>query len=84
MIAELVAAKLTTEQGFHQTDDMHDLLRQFRIHDVERIQLGGLGRGRKNDGEPGVKVLWRGWARLQDFVLAWSVFHLPTKDVGNV
>jgi len=46
-------------------------------------QLGGF-LGRKNDGEPGVKVLWRGWARLQDFVLAWSVFHLPTKDVGNV
>ena len=44
-------------------------------------QLGGfLARG--GDGEPGVKVLWRGWTRLQDIVETWTLFH-PTQDVGN-
>jgi hypothetical protein len=47
-------------------------------------QLGGF-LGRKGDGEPGVKVLWRGWTRLQDIVETWKLFNLlPTKDVGNV
>jgi len=46
-------------------------------------QLGGF-LGRKGDGEPGVKVLWRGWTRLQDISDAWILFNpsLP-KDVGN-
>jgi hypothetical protein len=44
-------------------------------------QLGGF-LGRKGDGEPGVKVLWRGWARLQDIVQTWSLFT-PPLDVGN-
>jgi len=38
--------------------------------------------GRKGDGEPGVKSLWTGWRRLQDFVLAAE--RLSTRqDVGN-
>jgi len=37
-------------------------------------QLGGF-LGRKGDGEPGVKVLWRGWARLQDIVETWTLTH---------
>jgi Transposase Tn5 dimerisation domain len=44
-------------------------------------QLGGF-LGRTSDGEPGVKVLWRGWTRLQDIVQTWSLFH-PSQDVGN-
>lgn len=44
-------------------------------------QLGGF-LGRKGDGEPGVKVLWRGWTRLQDIVDTWSLCH-PSPDVGN-
>lgn len=44
-------------------------------------QLGGF-LARKGDGEPGVKVLWRGWTRLQDIVQTWSLFH-PPQDVGN-
>lgn len=44
-------------------------------------QLGGF-LGRKRDGEPGVKVLWRGWTRLQDIVQTWSIFN-PPQDVGN-
>jgi hypothetical protein len=39
-------------------------------------QLGGF-LGRKGDGQPGVKTLWRGWQRLQDITQAWILFH-PT------
>jgi hypothetical protein len=45
-------------------------------------QLGGF-LGRKADGDPGVKVLWRGWSRLQDIVATWSIAHPLQKDVGN-
>jgi hypothetical protein len=44
-------------------------------------QLGGF-LGRKGDGDPGVKVLWRGWQRLQDIVAAWQIFS-SSLDVGN-
>lgn len=44
-------------------------------------QLGGF-IGRKSDGEPGVKTLWRGWQRFQDIAATWSLFH-PPPDVGN-
>lgn len=33
--------------------------------------LGGF-QGRKGDGDPGVKTIWRGWRRLMDFVLAYE------------
>ena len=46
-------------------------------------QLGGF-LDRKGDGEPGVKVLWRGWTRLQDIVATWRLFHPPPTNVGNV
>jgi hypothetical protein len=45
-------------------------------------QLGGF-LARTGDGDPGVKVLWRGWTRLQDIVQTWSISH-PPPDVGNV
>ena len=34
--------------------------------------LGGF-LGRKGDGEPGVKTLWRGWQRLEDMVIGWQL-----------
>ena len=37
-------------------------------------QLGGF-LGRKSDGQPGVKVLWRGWRRLFDIAQAWLIFN---------
>jgi hypothetical protein len=54
------------------------------LHEAVRMlaQLGGF-LGRTGDGEPGVKVLWRGWMRLQDKVDTWRLFHPPPKDVGN-
>lgn len=44
-------------------------------------KLGGF-IGRKSDGDPGVKTLWRGWQRLQDIVATWLLFH-PSPLVGN-
>jgi Transposase Tn5 dimerisation domain/Transposase DNA-binding len=37
-------------------------------------RLGGF-LGRKSDGHPGVKVLWRGWLRLADIVQTWLIFN---------
>jgi hypothetical protein len=37
-------------------------------------QLGGF-LGRKSDGEPGAKVLWRGLQRLQDLTLMWNTLR---------
>lgn len=37
-------------------------------------RLGGF-LGRKSDGEPGLKVLWRGFRRLADIVEDWRVFR---------
>lgn len=37
-------------------------------------QLGGF-LGRKSDGQPGVKVLWRGWRRLFDISQTWLIFN---------
>ena len=50
-------------------------------------QLGGF-LGRKSDGEPGVKVLWRGFQRLTDIADDWQLFHPQSSDydhalVGN-
>jgi hypothetical protein len=36
--------------------------------------LGGF-LGRKGDGEPGIRTVWRGWQRLQDLVAMWHVIH---------
>jgi hypothetical protein len=55
------------------------------LHQAVRwiAQLGGF-LGRKGDGEPGVKVLWRGWSRFQDIIDTWMIAHpSPSKDVGN-
>jgi len=51
-------------------------------------RLGGF-LGRKGDGEPGVKVIWRGLMRLTDIVEMWQLLHdpdslnNPSHDVGN-
>ena len=37
-------------------------------------QLGGF-LGRRGDGEPGVKTIWRGLTRLQDMVAIWRLLH---------
>lgn len=52
------------------------------VRDVVRLiaQLGGF-LARKGDGEPGVKSLWLGMARLRDFAL--TVAHLQTHKDGS-
>lgn len=37
-------------------------------------RLGGF-LGRTSDGEPGVKVIWRGLRRLQDIAATWRLLH---------
>lgn len=48
----------------------------FSVRDFVRgvAKLGGF-LGRKSDGQPGVRALWRGYQRLQDMLLG---FHLHT------
>lgn len=41
--------------------------------------LGGF-LGRKGDGDPGVRTLWRGYQRLQDLLLGYQIHK---NDVGN-
>lgn len=43
-------------------------------------RLGGF-LGRKNDGEPGITVIWRGWQRLTDIVATWLILH-PLETCG--
>lgn len=44
-------------------------------------QLGGF-LGRKSDGEPGVKTIWRGLRRLHDIAHTWKLSH-PCVPVVN-
>lgn len=46
---------------------LHELLRAV-------ARLGGF-LGRKGDGEPGIKTLWRGWIRLMDLTLGYQLAH---------
>lgn len=44
-------------------------------------RLGGF-MCRKGDGDPGVKVMWRGLQRLNDVSSVWFFIN-HTEDVGN-
>jgi Transposase DNA-binding/Transposase Tn5 dimerisation domain len=56
----------------------------FTVKDFVRgvAHLGGF-LGRKHDGDPGVKTLWRGYQRLQDLLLGYQLRDVPSGDVGN-
>jgi hypothetical protein len=57
----------------------------FTVKDFVRgvASLGGF-LGRKHDGNPGVKTLWRGYQRLQDLLLGYQLREASRgKDVGN-
>lgn len=45
-------------------------------------QLGGF-LGRKGDGEPGVKTIWRGLIRLSDIADTWKLLHLLHSTTPN-
>lgn len=58
---------------------------RFSVRDFVRgvASLGGF-LGRKGDGEPGVKTLWRGYQRLQDLLLGYQLRgRSAEKVVGN-
>ena len=56
----------------------------FTVKDFVRgvAHLGGF-LGRKHDGDPGVKTLWRGYQRLQDLLLGYQLRGSPDGNVGN-
>ena len=68
----------------YMTGSPHPLSKPPNLRQATRWigQLGGF-IGRKQDGQPGVKVLWRGWQTFQSIFSAWLIFH-PSPDVGNV
>jgi hypothetical protein len=60
--------------AIHQTDQLPDRLPS--VHQAVRwiAQLGGF-LARSGDREPGITVIWRGWARLSDFAALWLLLH---------
>ncbi|MGI2909824.1 IS4 family transposase, partial [Tolypothrix sp. VBCCA 56010] len=42
---------------------------------VRMIAILGGFLGRKGDGEPGVKTIWRGLQRLHDIAATWKLLH---------
>ncbi len=54
--------------------------RRFTVRDFVRgvARMGGF-LGRKHDGNPGVRTLWRGYQRLQDMLLGFHL-HPPLKS----
>jgi len=61
---------------------------RWTVRDFVRAvaRLGGF-LGRKGDGEPGMRTLWRGYQRLQDMLLGYALHPTRSparrKDVGN-
>jgi len=46
-------------------------------------KLGGF-LGRKNDGEPGIRALWRGYQRMQDMLIGFQLqVASPSKSAAN-
>ena len=45
-------------------------------------KLGGF-LGRKRDGEPGLRALWRGYQRLQDMLVGFQLHAGPAMPLGN-
>ena len=62
------------DSAIHRTRDLPEQLPTVRqvVHWIAR--LGGF-LGRKNDKEPGITVIWRGWQRLNDIAATWLLFH---------
>jgi hypothetical protein len=60
----------------HKTTHLPDQPPTLQQATLWLARLGGF-LARKSDGEPGVKVLWRGWLRLADIVQTWLIFNPP-------
>jgi len=57
---------------------------RFSVRDFVRgvAKLGGF-LGRKRDGNPGVRTLWRGYQRLQDLILGFDLHATLAADDGG-
>ncbi len=64
------AAVLCARMGWQEVPDVHQTVRAI-------AQLGGF-LGRKGDGEPGVKTLWRGLRQLHTMALGWELHQTLT------
>ena len=75
----LAPHELAALYTFLHKQPMPDALRPTVLQATRWLaQLGGF-LARKNDGFPGVTVIWRGWQRLADIATAYLAFHpLPT------
>jgi hypothetical protein len=62
---------------------VQDKTGRLTVRDFVRgvASLGGF-LGRKGDGEPGVRALWRGYQRLQDMVFALHLLNSVAEDSG--
>jgi hypothetical protein len=50
------------------------------VHWIAR--LGGF-IGRRGDGEPGLKTVWRGLCRLSDIAATWQLLHPPPSEANR-
>ena len=74
---EVTALQITTTGTLSPSDSPLTVRAAIRLI----AKLGGF-LGRRRDGEPGITVLWRGWQRLSDLTLMWSLAS-EGKLVGN-
>lgn len=80
-------APATTILALHELDALYTFLHKQPLPDnlsptVQQAtlwiaRLGGF-LARKNDGAPGVTVIWRGWQRLADIAAAYLAFRPPS------
>ena len=69
----LTAGELAALQTLNPEEDSSSTA-PLTVRDALRriAKLGGF-LGRRHDGEPGITAIWRGWQRLSDFTLMWSL-----------
>jgi hypothetical protein len=85
-IPEAPAQEVATAEEIEVVCSMHKGKRNKALTVKDFVfavaKLGGF-LGRKSDGEPGVRSLWRGYQRLQDMVAGFRLHnHHPQKDSG--
>jgi Transposase DNA-binding/Transposase Tn5 dimerisation domain len=64
---------------YFSPDDIRDghiksTIERVKEHNIVLMIQGGF-LGRKGDGEPGVKTIWRGLRRLHDIAATWKLAH---------
>lgn len=73
---EAAAAQVATPDEIQVLRAVQKLPARLSVREFVRgvAKLGGF-LGRKHDGEPGVRTLWRGYQRLQDLVQGYQLQH---------